>query len=471
MNSRHSIRTQIIVALNLVAVAVALVLGWQGVRTSANAIEKLVVEDSARSATRLIRTMNLPLSPHLMNQLALVLNSQVAAVSNRGEVIASSLHESDIRDLRDDWNAVVGGNKNRVEVGGERFRIALAEADENGAVLAILLPESRIRSAQRQATLGIVWTTLLVIAVVTIIAWWLGHRIARPINRLGARFRRLATFTAQARSASEAEEVISDWRRERTSPNQTGSYPVSTEMEELQASFDRLLNQVYTAYERLDCAARLAAGGRLSTAVAHELRNPLSGVKMIAQILRKREKLSERNRESIDLILDEVARMEDYLDSLGGVDSIRQRKTVEKEVLDMTELARQAMKGVAELAESKSVRLEVDVPEQAVEVQGEATGLRRLLQNLARNAVEASPSGTEVRMVVETHSGDVILRIFDTGPGVSSEVESTLFEPFVSTRQGGTGLGLFFCSRIVAAHGGELSYHRNNETTEFRVVL
>jgi signal transduction histidine kinase len=221
----------------------------------------------------------------------------------------------------------------------------------------------------------------------------------------------------------------------------------------------------------LDRAARLAAGGRLSIAMAHELRNPLSGVKMIAQMLRKREILSEQNRESIDLILDDVARMEDYLDSLGGVEGGRQQETVQKEVLDMTKLVRQAVKGVAELAESKSVRLQVDVPGKAIYVQGEATGLRRLVQNLARNAVEASPSGTEVRVVLEAGAGDMLLRVVDSGPGVSSEVESTLFEPFVSTRQGGTGLGLFFCSRIVAAHGGELSYHRNNETTEFRVVL
>jgi signal transduction histidine kinase len=95
----------------------------------------------------------------------------------------------------------------------------------------------------------------------------------------------------------------------------------------------------------------------------------------------------------------------------------------------------------------------------------------RAIDNLVKNAVEASPAGAEVRVVVENDAGLAMVRVEDEGPGVAPERTRELFEPFFTTKSEGTGLGLAISRSIAASHGGTLTYARAGDRTRFSLSL
>ncbi len=103
------------------------------------------------------------------------------------------------------------------------------------------------------------------------------------------------------------------------------------------------------------------------------------------------------------------------------------------------------------------------------EVASEAVA--RAVDNLIRNAVEASPSGTELKVEIAPVKGEAVVRIEDHGPGVDPARAGELFEPFFTTKSEGTGLGLAISRAIANAHSGALIYHREGDATRFELSL
>jgi len=105
-------------------------------------------------------------------------------------------------------------------------------------------------------------------------------------------------------------------------------------------------------------------------------------------------------------------------------------------------------------AERRGLRLEQRIPTELPPVQGEDERLRQVLMNLALNAIEATPSGGQVRIAAEARREEVWIAIDDSGPGIDPAARLRVFEPFFSTKAGGSGLGLPIVHAIVTQHGG-----------------
>jgi two-component system NtrC family sensor kinase len=205
-------------------------------------------------------------------------------------------------------------------------------------------------------------------------------------------------------------------------------------------------------HRRRLAAERLSTLGLLSSAIAHDLRNPLNTIGLAAQSLELRleagqdEKVAER----LATIRRELARAERIIRTLLGF-----ARTGEPvlQPTDVNSLVREVV-GVIDAPEIVDVRLDLEPEMPAVPVDRDQ--LFQVLENLIRNAIQVMYEGGRVAVATRTRDGRCLVSVQDTGPGVPEELQAEIFEPLVTTRSTGTGLGLALAKRIVEAHGGRI---------------
>jgi signal transduction histidine kinase len=214
------------------------------------------------------------------------------------------------------------------------------------------------------------------------------------------------------------------------------------------------LNELLVAARRdLTSSERLAALGQLAGTIAHELGNPLNTLNGHLQLLARRPDLSEQSKGQVGLLQGEVQRMTQiirrFLDQTRGF-------TPSAETVLLAPLVEEAL----DLTLGSDARAKIQV---AREVEGGSVrtdpGLvRHLLTNLVANAVDAMPNGGRLEVQARQDGRELVLRVTDTGSGMSPEVKRHIFEPFFTTKPNGkgTGLGLAICKEIARALKGRI---------------
>jgi two-component system sensor histidine kinase HydH len=207
--------------------------------------------------------------------------------------------------------------------------------------------------------------------------------------------------------------------------------------------------------------ARLAALGTMSAGLAHEIRNPLAGIKGAAQYLQTLDVTAEEE-EFLQVITDETDRLNAVVTSFLAY---ARHFELDKQPADLDDLIGQVLTLVRAQGLPEGVGLIEDLDGDLPAVPVDGDQLKQVLLNLVQNAIQALPQGGRVH--VSTRRGylgggrgpaarAVLISIADDGEGIRVEEQEKLFVPFYTTKRGGTGLGLPICQRIVRAHGGEL---------------
>jgi two-component system sensor histidine kinase HydH len=234
------------------------------------------------------------------------------------------------------------------------------------------------------------------------------------------------------------------------------------DLQSLDRQLSHIVHRVEEVAERLQQqqremlrAEQLAAVGQLAASVAHEVRNPLTGIKMLVESALKSENRKPLNLEDLRVIHREVARLEQTVQGFLNFARVPAPKC---STCDLSEIVRQATELVGTRVKQQGVTLVVHTPDAPVTTFIDRGQLDTVLVNLFINALDAMPQGGRLEVDVE-HTADAGARVTvaDTGTGIQPEVAARLFTPFTTTKPTGTGLGLSISGRILQEHGGALS--------------
>ncbi|HEX8558466.1 MAG TPA: ATP-binding protein [Pyrinomonadaceae bacterium] len=233
----------------------------------------------------------------------------------------------------------------------------------------------------------------------------------------------------------------------------------------------RLVEENVRLERRISQSERLAALGRMAATVAHEVRNPLSAIKSIAQVLREDEYIKREYARDLELIVGETDRLSR---SVTQMLSFARSEPHAGEPRRVGELLESLLLLFKREAAGRDVALTADAGAAQAELDGAAAAsLRDALTNLLLNALHATPAGGRVRLTSSAEGGQLTVAVEDTGPGVPHERRERIWEPFFTTKQRGTGLGLAIVRKRVEEVGGlaRLAPSRPGEGARFELTL
>lgn len=339
------------------------------------------------------------------------------------------------------------------------------------ATLVVLYPEASWDEARRTAT----WPPLVVgfgtVLVMAVISAWLANRISRRIHVV----RILLDEIARGQFGGLPETVPEDERVDEIDDLIASAGSLSAQLTELQQTIQHT--------ERVRLLAQLAGG------LAHQLRNAVTGARMAVQLHQQRCPVSSASAdESTDESTDDTLRvalrqLSLTEEQIRGLLSLSRQESTETRSGYLSELIRDIQQLIVVQCEHCRVELSVVMPDEFDWRIADSDGLRTAILNLALNAIEAAGVGGEV-MISATSVNDavssargsefsepetqLVVEVSDSGSGPPAELGSSLFEPFVTSKPEGVGLGLALASRAAESAGGQLTWQRRDGMTVFQ---
>lgn len=288
-----------------------------------------------------------------------------------------------------------------------------------------------------------------------LLSWWAAARVTRPVRKLAA--------GAQRVSAGDLSSHV-----EVRGP---------AEMVQLAKSFNSMTDQLNEQRDRLVQAERVAAWRELARRLAHELKNPLFPLQTTVQNMQRAKDMDAQQfeevfRESTGILLSEIDNLKKIVSRFSDFSRMPQPELA---AINLNDLAR----ATAKLFESQfsavgrpPITSELHLNPELPMIEADSTLLKRALENLVLNAMDAMPAGGVLMLRTTPQDGGVHLEISDTGTGLTPEECGRLFTPYYTTKQHGTGLGLAIAQSVVSDHGGRISVESEAGVgTSFHIFL
>jgi signal transduction histidine kinase len=369
-----------------------------------------------------------------------------ALVRPHGELVSSSR-------LTDDMTSEESATETRrLVLGGETVRVleveVFAYAKEAGRWGSVKLGLSlepmfaRLREIQKVLLLIGVGGFLIGIAGAALLA----RRITRPIHRLAEGTVRIARGDFSQGFVDTSRDEVGDLAR----------------------SFNEMTSQLLATRRRMEEANRrlvqhekLASIGRMAATIAHEIRNPLTSVKLNIQKVAEEEGLAEAVKAHLGLSLEGIDQIERFIKELLNFTRVPEL-ILERWPVD--QIVEASLKMVRETLAEKKITVETAYADGLPPILADADKLRQVFLNVLRNAHEALGAGGKIGVACDTvvEGGRIMVRvrISDNGPGISEKDRPNIFEPFYTTKPSGFGLGLANARKIVEQHNGTIGVGR-----------
>jgi two-component system sensor histidine kinase HydH len=330
----------------------------------------------------------------------------------------------------------------------ETLQLARAVADPCKELLTDNDRVIQTRSASESRLLqGVRLTRLIFIVVGPAIGLLLGFAVSRNLRR----------------SISQIHVTLQDASNDL--PHEVGQIEVSDvpdlpglhqRVQEMVVRFRDVMQDLQQARRDAVRSERLAAVGELAAGVAHELRNPLTSVKLLIQMAVQRGSSQALGERQLQVVIDEIARMET---TIQGLLDFARPPTLRRVRQDLRETLQSAINLIEGRSQQQKVAVAADFPSRPVWLKADPDQLQQVFVNLLLNGIEAMPQGGVLNVKIDdadANSGICRVRFADSGCGIPDTILERMFEPFVTSKERGTGLGLAVSRRIVEEHGGIL---------------
>lgn len=244
------------------------------------------------------------------------------------------------------------------------------------------------------------------------------------------------------------------------------------ELSELIGQYNRMVDQLEASKVRMVKLEREGAWREMARQVAHDIKNPLTTMKLSMQQL---ERVSNNPEQAAAFLRKAITRLIEQIDSLAQIASefsmFANLDIREKHPMVLND----AVESVFDLfSEDKQVDLELSLPNERLTILGDKNHLIRVLNNLVINAMQAIPSDRRghIRVSLVRNGETAVVQISDNGGGIPPEIRQRVFEPNFTTKTSGSGLGLAICRKIIESHDGSIDFEtRENEGTDFIIEL
>lgn len=253
--------------------------------------------------------------------------------------------------------------------------------------------------------------------------------------------------------------------------------PSADEVGRLSGAFSRMLERLKATMRQSQSAWQAAAVGGVASQLSHEIRNPLSSIRLNLQSVEREVRagrVPDDLPEVLSVCMREIERLNDAVD---GVLEFGRPNAPSRRPCRLTAVIDESLALIRPRLERNGIAIHWERPAGIEDgIVGDPSQLRGVFLNLFLNAADAMPAGGELRVWVENPrgGGEVRAHVADDGPGVSPDVRAQIFEPFFTTRAAGTGIGLPAARQTVEAHGGTLDFAKRSELqrgAEFVIVL
>ena len=428
------------------------------------------VEAQLRDVAKTLEATNFPLESNVLKTTSALCGAELTVANSAGKQLASSLPEEvpqPPRAAATDWRELklrTSVTIRREQYWGTAVNLDRRPVGGGEVELHIFYPERTVQSAMRQAAVGPLLIGIVAVALVSIAAWWVAASVTRPVHRLQNQVEALSGGDYPSLPLPPRDDEVRD---------------LAQTINQLAARLARYEEEI-RGNERLRTLAHLGAG------IAHQVRNAATGCR-IAIDLHERDlaQLGNPHDERLHVAKRQLTLIETHVQRLitlaKPVSTLRER-------IELGALLDDTLELVQPTAAHLGVHLQTPAqwPNAAGEGDGEA--LQQMLVNLLINAIQATAPGTAgktaysqqaatadspplVTLEAALSATTLTISISDNGPGLPDRVAEKLFQPFITDKPGGTGLGLSVARQTARLHGGDVRWRRENGLTCFWVEL
>lgn len=287
---------------------------------------------------------------------------------------------------------------------------------------------------------------LLGLAVGLGLAMWMSHGLKQSLSQISVSLK-----------SAEGDAKTDLGRIDLVSEGQPGELAMlETQVQNVVRNIRDVADELHRTRQEMVRAEQLAAVGEVAAGVAHEIRNPLTSVKLLIQRAAERKPVHSLNEEQLQVLLEEVSRMENTVQGL--LDFARPERTRNVEC-ELSEIVSRTLRLLDGRLEQHKITVKMSNDGSPIRLSCDPGMIRQVVVNIVINAIDSMPDGgvLTVRNDVEDNDGWAVVEFEDTGPGIDPGVIERLFEPFVTTRANGSGLGLAISKRLIEEHGGTLA--------------
>jgi signal transduction histidine kinase len=400
------------------------------------------------NTARVVSRSDLALNPAILRSVQQITGADVITYGSDGQVLATTLDPAARRDLvaavlettrrpRPDGGTAPGAAAiEPMDCGGPCYVAFTGVDGRPGTVVALVDETAELAAASRAVTRTILVAAALSLAVMVLGSQAVARRVTAPIERLVAFARRLSTPGATARAPAGDDEVG-----------------------RLGLAFNEMLDRLEHSQQALVKSEKLGLAGLMAAQVAHDIRNPLSSIKMQTQIVRARLRRGSDEEAALAAVLHDIDQVESVIQDLL---ELARPGIMTLQPTDINDVVLGVLHQLGPQFTHRKIKVDLALAGALPAVALDGARFRRALVNVLVNASDALPSGGDIDVMTRMgdDNGSVEIEVADDGQGIDPAVLDRVFDPFVTTKPDGMGLGLVNVLSVVESHGGSMALHR-----------